>query len=122
MLRIFKGIFLLALWLVTVPVWAADITGPARVIDGDTLDINGTRIRLDSIDAPEMKRSTNAAATDKSPEKCRIKGNISSKGERIYHTPKSRWYSRTKISTSKGERWFCSEAEARKAGWRPPKR
>lgn len=31
----------------------ATITGEARVIDGDTLDINGTRIRLEGIDAPE---------------------------------------------------------------------
>jgi endonuclease YncB( thermonuclease family) len=49
---------------------------------------------------------------------CNIKGNISAKGERIYHVPGQKYYSRTKISAGKGERWFCSEAEARKAGWR----
>lgn len=50
---------------------------------------------------------------------CRIKGNISYQtGKRIYHVPGGRWYSRTKINESKGERWFCSEAEARAAGWR----
>lgn len=53
---------------------------------------------------------------------CNIKGNISSKGERIYHLPGQEHYGRTKISTSKGERWFCSEAEARSAGWRPARR
>ena len=53
------------------------------------------------------------------PKGCPIKGNISRKG-RIYHAPWSRWYKRTKISTNKGERWFCSEAEAIKAGWREP--
>ena len=31
----------------------ADITGTARVIDGDTIDIEGERIRLHGIDAPE---------------------------------------------------------------------
>ena len=56
------------------------------------------------------------------PGKCRIKGNINRRGERIYHMPGSRWYARTKISPQKGERWFCSEAEARAAGWRPPRR
>jgi len=52
---------------------------------------------------------------------CVIKGNINSKGVRIYHTPASAWYSRTKVSPEKGERWFCSEKEARAAGWRAPR-
>lgn len=56
-----------------------------------------------------------------SQDACLIKGNISSKGERIYHVPGGKWYDATKISESKGERWFCSEAEARAAGWRPSK-
>jgi endonuclease YncB( thermonuclease family) len=51
---------------------------------------------------------------------CQIKGNINSKGDRIYHVPGSRSYGATKIAESKGERWFCSEAEARAAGWRAP--
>jgi endonuclease YncB( thermonuclease family) len=54
---------------------------------------------------------------------CPIKGNISSDGDRIYHTPwGSRHYHQTRINTRKGERWFCTEAEARAAGWRPPRR
>jgi hypothetical protein len=52
---------------------------------------------------------------------CSIKGNISDKG-RIYHVPGSRWYSRTKINTGRGERWFCSVDEAKAAGWRAPRR
>ena len=52
---------------------------------------------------------------------CLIKGNISSSGEKIYHSPDSPWYIRTKIDTSKGERWFCSEEEAKRAGWRRAK-
>lgn len=31
-------------------------TGPARVIDGDTIDVGGMRIRLWGIDAPESKQ------------------------------------------------------------------
>lgn len=52
------------------------------------------------------------------PGGCPIKGNISAKGERIYHTPWSSAYDRTQIDESKGERWFCDEAEAVAAGWR----
>lgn len=49
---------------------------------------------------------------------CVIKGNISAKKEKIYHLPGCASYSATVISPSKGERMFCSEKEARDAGWR----
>jgi endonuclease YncB( thermonuclease family) len=35
----------------------ADITGTASVIDGDTIEINGQRIRFHGIDAPESKQT-----------------------------------------------------------------
>ncbi len=200
------------------------ISGPARVIDGDTIDIRGRRIRLEGIDAPESAQtcpgryaggilgnwSCGKAATaaliklignrsvtcqsqetDKydrliatcfaggrdvnaemvrcghawafvkysrtyvaleaqakaqklgvwaslrtaepawnyrkhrwakakqvAPTGCAIKGNISRGGERIYHAPWSPWYDKVRISTAKGERWFCDEQEAIAAGWR----
>jgi hypothetical protein len=50
---------------------------------------------------------------------CLIKGNISiGSGERIYHVPGQHYYAATKVSPQYGERWFCSESEARAAGWR----
>lgn len=52
------------------------------------------------------------------PGGCPIKGNISAKGERIYHTPWSSAYAKTQIDEAQGERWFCDEAEAVAAGWR----
>ncbi len=209
-----------ALWLLATPA-LADVTGPARVIDGDTLKFQGQRIRLHGIDAPESRQlcyldgkpwqcgkdATNAlakkiasqpvtcedlgcdryeriigrcavagedlekwmvvngwavayrrfsldyveeeanakaarrgiwasefippwewrrgkrlVANDNAADQCRIKGNISSKGERIYHVPGGQYYDRTKIDPSKGERWFCSGAEATAAGWRKSKR
>lgn len=61
-------------------------------------------------------------ATEERQHGCGIKGNISSRGERIYHVPGGQYYDRTRISSSKGERWFCSEEEARAAGWRKAKR
>lgn len=50
---------------------------------------------------------------------CLIKGNISiDSGERIYHLPSQIFYDDTKIRPEFGERWFCSEIDARAAGWR----
>ena len=65
--------------------------------------------------AAAQKQAAKPARTSR--KDCVIKGNISDSG-RIYHMPWSKWYARTKIDTSRGERWFCDEAEARRAGWR----
>ncbi len=48
---------------------------------------------------------------------CDIKGNRT----KIYHVRGSRFYAETVIDTAAGERWFCSEGQARDAGWRPPR-
>lgn len=52
---------------------------------------------------------------------CYIKGNINADGEKIYHVPDSSSYRSTDIDESRGERWFCTESEARRAGWRAPR-
>ena len=199
----------------------AALTGTARIIDGDTLEVNGARVRLHGIDAPETaqncrsgarvwscgrevtralsrrigsrpvackeldrdrygrvvavcsvggedlngwmvaegwafayrkysmrylaeemaakvakrgvwrgdvvapwdwRRGKRLAATGTTVKRggggCSIKGNVSKGGKRIYHVPGGRFYDQTRIDTSRGERWFCSEAEARAAGWR----
>ena len=198
--------------------WDASVSGPARVLDGDTLVIDGTRVRLEGIDAPESGqqciRSDGAPwdcgadaaralaaltsgrqvhcqgserdsygrliavcrmgpleinaemvrlglawafvrysrrlvgaeyearrrrlgiwegdnepaweyrakswsqAQAQAPAGCAIKGNLSRHG-RIYHLPGSAHYDAVQINPSHGERWFCSEAEALAAGWRP---
>lgn len=200
-----------------LPSEAPFIAGPARVLDGDTLDIEGQRIRLEGIDAPELTQTcvdaqarawpcgrraqqalsaltdgetvacdkvgddkygrtlavcyvadtelnarmvvsgnawafvkysqayaANEAAARASrtgiwqgentpawefrrgrwqtaetaaPGGCAIKGNISNRGH-IYHVPWSGWYDKVAIDPSRGERWFCSEAEAQAAGFR----
>ena len=197
----------------------AEIAGPARIIDGDTLQVGATRIRLEGIDAPEADqtcvsaqgvtfgcgmvasqalsglvgdgpvacsavgrdtygrtvarcmvaggdlgqamvaaghavayraysldyvpaeeaarrggrgfwsaqmedpadyRAARAERSDGAAD-CAIKGNISD-GGRIYHLPGQDHYAATRISTARGERWFCTEAEARAAGWRAARR
>jgi endonuclease YncB( thermonuclease family) len=49
---------------------------------------------------------------------CAIKGNITRGGKRVYHVPGGQLYNTAHIDTALGERWFCSEEEARKAGWK----
>lgn len=44
---------ILAALLFAAPAYAGDIVGRASVVDGDTIDIHGERIRLDGIDAAE---------------------------------------------------------------------
>lgn len=202
---------------------AAEVAGPARVIDGDTLEVAGTRVRLFGIDAPELAqrctrddgrrwacgawaaetlagligrapvvcegrdrdvygrlvavcraggrdlgaamveagaalaytaystdyveaekgamfaarglwtgpvvrpadhRAAARAAAERPPADagdCRIKGNVSANG-RIYHMPGQRDYDRVRIRPELGQRWFCTEAEAQAAGWRPAAR
>ncbi|MES2846482.1 MAG: thermonuclease family protein [Pseudomonadota bacterium] len=208
---------LIVLLLALTPVWAADLSGTARAIDGDTLDVGSARVRLFGIDAPERDqrcdragqswacgrfarqvladlirgervtctvkdidrygravaicmvgqrdigralvqagaaqaylRYSNRYAKDDSraraagvgvwagrmvaPEAhrhsdlapqpqgpCRIKGNISGNG-RIYHRPGQRDYDATRINEARGEAWFCTEKDARAAGFRPARR
>lgn len=49
---------------------------------------------------------------------CNIKGNISwNTGSKLYHLPNMEDYAITNIDVSKGEKWFCTEAEAIASGW-----
>jgi endonuclease YncB( thermonuclease family) len=56
----------LAILLFATPA-LADVTGPARVIDGDSLEVQGQRIRLHGIDAPE---SSQICRLDGKPWQC----------------------------------------------------
>jgi len=56
------------------------------------------------------------------PAGCDIKGNVNDKGERIYHLPGGQFYDKTNIDPSRGDRWFCSPAEAEANGFRRSKR
>lgn len=66
--------------------------------------------------------TTDQTAPNTQAKNCNIKGNISyNTGEKIYHVPGQKYYEGTVIDERSGERWFCSEAEARAAGWRRSK-
>ncbi len=57
-------------------------------------------------------------AKREAPDGCPIKGNVRG-GRRFYVVPWARGYERVKVSRRRGERWFCSEDEARAAGFQP---
>jgi endonuclease YncB( thermonuclease family) len=61
-----------------------------------------------------------SAAQAPSPD-CIIKGNVNRMGERIYFRPGQLDYARVDM-TNPGKRWFCTEDEAKAAGWRPAAR
>ena len=55
---------------------------------------------------------------------CLIKGNVTKKGKtitRIYHLPGTQYYKTVKINAKEGDKWFCTEKDAKKAGFRKSK-
>jgi len=89
----------------------------------------GRGLHAHQLMAPEAFRAqtraqtrAQAVAAPNATGDCVIKGNISAKGTRIFHSPGQADYARTVITPEKGERWFCTIAEARAAGWRAARR
>ena len=73
----------------------------------------------EAMPAWEFRSRRWATAEPQAPQGCAIKGNITKHG-RIYHMPWSPWYAQIRMEVGdKGKRWFCTEAEAVAAGWRP---
>jgi endonuclease YncB( thermonuclease family) len=79
--------------------------------------VQGRGLHAYRVVAPETYRAADRAPARQNSAGCAIKGNISA-GGRIYHLPGQKDYDRVTISPSRGERWFCSEPQARAAGWR----
>ncbi len=92
--------------------------GPLNPRAGFCLDPSDPA-RVTGVSAPAIRA---APARDAPPHSdCAIKGNVNRAGERIYHLPGQRHYDDVRMNHP-DKRWFCSEAEARAAGWRPARR
>jgi endonuclease YncB( thermonuclease family) len=85
-------------------IWASEFNAPADVrAEGQ----NRASTRSEAPARPEVRSLSSA------PSNCRIKGNHSRKGDWIYHLPGMPYYNQTRA-----EAMFCTEAEARAAGYR----
>ncbi|WP_394356667.1 thermonuclease family protein [Sedimentitalea todarodis] len=91
-------------------------------LDEKAAAVNGRGLHANQVQRPAQFRAAKRSVAQPSRQDCPIKGNISSKGTRIYHMPGQEHYDKTRINTAKGERWFCAEAEAKQAGWRRARR
>ena len=102
-----------------------DITHRVQDYSGETLE------RCQAALMPVPKRVTTTTGPGQVPRvapgaesgsptaACRIKGNIGSGGRKLYHVPGTASYQSTRIDPTKGERWFCTVAEAEREGWHP---
>jgi len=88
-----------------IGMWAGTFEEPGKVRSGETSRAKPS--------APARKQAFAGAAPDRPVEGCRIKGNRSRRGEWIYHLPGMPYYAQTKA-----EEMFCTEADARAAGYR----
>lgn len=50
-------------------------------------------------------------------ENCQIKGDVNSKGQKIYYLETCTHYDKIIVNPSHGETWFCAEADAQEAGF-----
>lgn len=93
--------------------WAGQFVRPEEY----RRDERDARNAREPTESPERAPAPSASRRDG----CYVKGNINGDGEKIYHVPDSSSYRSTEIDQSRGERWFCTEREARAAGWRAPR-
>ena len=100
--------------------WDYDLDEKSAAISGRGL--HGTGVEVPAIYRAQGRKAQAVSALQSAPNGCVIKGNISAKGVRIFHEPGQKWYGATRISTDRGERWFCSAAQAGAAGWRRAKK
>lgn len=88
-------------------VWGAEMVNPSDYRRGKT-----------ATKAPAAAAAPASATPVAAAKGCAIKGNINAKGVKIYHRPDQRDYAKTQITPATGEQMFCTEAEAKAAGFR----
>jgi endonuclease YncB( thermonuclease family) len=72
----------------------------------------------DPVRPADFRAKVWAEAKGGAPDGCPIKGIVSG-DSKSYLVPWASAYEKAKIRPTRGERWFCSEEDARAAGWKP---
>ena len=93
-------------------IWSGTFDRPSEIREAGE-DYRETAIPAEPSRSGEVPRVINGRSTASVSGNCRIKGNHSRKGELIYHLPGMPYYAETRA-----EAMFCSEAQARAAGYR----
>lgn len=99
-------------------IWAGSFTRPSDWRNGARGKPDGYAKSVAGAAPVEPART----AADERARACAIKGNITREGSKLYWVPGSRRYNETIITEASGERWFCTEEEARAAGWEEPQK
>jgi endonuclease YncB( thermonuclease family) len=60
MMLILRSLIVLVVLALPAPALATMVEGRARVVDGDTLEVGGRKVRLFGIDAPELDQTCDA--------------------------------------------------------------
>lgn len=90
----------------------------AKGLWGSVCDYATGGTSTSSVQSQPKSTASSSASSVPATTSCVIKGNISSKKEKIFHVPGCGSYNQTQIDEEAGERWFCSEQEALASGWR----
>lgn len=98
--------------------YARSLTYPPDVAYNELIREAENTARVNGLGLWSADCSNVNAATGITSSSCTIKGNISSSGNKLFHTKTCPDYEAVTIYELDGERFFCSEDEAFAAGWR----
>lgn len=71
----------------------------------------------DDASTPLIEPEPEPALASPVPANCQIKGSVAVNGQKIYQRPGDEFYHQATVDSVRGERMFCSDAEAQAAGW-----
>lgn len=66
---------------------------------------------------PVTHAAASASVSSKKPMGCFAKGTLTAKGDKVYFVPGCPGFEKITVDLKKGEKTFCSEELAEKAGW-----